>query len=89
MSEPQAGHNSEPVQKFEKEQLKEVVSRVEVLNEQIKGLRDDVSDLFKEAGGKGYDVKALRRTIAIRKMDAGKHEEFENVVETYLHALGG
>jgi uncharacterized protein (UPF0335 family) len=78
MSEP--GHNS-------KEQLKSIIDRVENLNTQIGELRSDQGDIFKEAGGQGYDVKALRRVIAIRKLDAGKHEEFENVVETYMHAL--
>jgi len=78
MSEPQAGHN----------QLQSIIGRIETLNEQIKGIQDDRTDIFAEAKGHGYDVKALRRVIAIRKMDAGKHEEFENVVETYLHALG-
>jgi uncharacterized protein (UPF0335 family) len=80
MSEP--GHNS-------KEQLKSIIDRVENLNTQIGELRSDQGDIFKEAGGQGYDVKALRRVIAIRKLGAGKHEEFENVVETYLQALGG
>lgn len=70
-------------------QLKSVIDRIERVNEEIKGLTDDRADIFKEAGSNGFDVKALRRVIAIRKMDAGKHEEFESVVETYLHALGG
>lgn len=80
--DPQSGHNSSG------EQLKSVIGRIENLAEQIKELRSDQTDIFKEAGGQGYDVKALRRVIAIRKLDAGKHEEFENIVETYLHALG-
>lgn len=81
MSEP--GHNV-----LAGDQLKSIIDRVENLNEQIKELSSDRSDIFKEAGGNGYDVKALRRVIAIRKMDTSMREEFENVVETYLHALG-
>lgn len=77
MSEP--GHNG---------QLQSIVERIENLNEQIKELRSDQGDIFKEAGGQGFDVKAVRRAIAIRKLDAAKHEEFESVVETYLRALG-
>lgn len=80
MSEPTIGHNSD--------QLKSIISRVETLNGQIKGIQDDRTDIFAEAKGQGYDVKALRRVIAIRKIDAGKHEDFENLVDTYLHALG-
>lgn len=69
-------------------QLKSIVERIEHLDEEIKGLRDDQKDIYAEAKGTGYDVKALRRVIAIRKMEAGKHEEFENIVDTYLNALG-
>lgn len=78
MSEPQAGHNG---------QLQSIVERIESLEENIQGFRADQKDIFAEAKSNGFDVKALRRAIAIRKMDAGKHEEFENVVETYLNAL--
>lgn len=79
MSEPSTGHNG---------QLKSVVERIESLEENIQGFRSDQKDIFTEAKSNGLDVKALRRVIAIRKMEAGKHEEFENIVDTYLHALG-
>ena len=79
MSEAQQGHNG---------QLKSVVERIESLEENIQGFRSDQKDIFAEAKSNGLDVKALRRVIAIRKMEAGKHEEFENIVDTYLHALG-
>jgi uncharacterized protein (UPF0335 family) len=77
----ETGHNSTA-------QLKSIVERIERLDEEIKGIRSDQKDIFAEAKGVGYDVKALRRVIAIRKMEAGKHEEFENIVDTYLNALG-
>lgn len=71
-----------------REQLKAIVERYENLDVEIKERRDDQKDILSEAKGNGYDVKALRRVIAIRKIDAGKHEDFENLVDTYLHALG-
>lgn len=76
-----SGHNSNA-------QLKSIIERIECLEENIQGFRADQKDIYAEAKGVGYDVKALRRVIAIRKMEAGKHEEFENIVDTYLHALG-
>jgi uncharacterized protein (UPF0335 family) len=79
VSEPTIGDNS---------QLKSVITRIESLEENIQGFRADQKDIYAEAKSKGLDVKALRRVIAIRKMDAGKHEDFENLVDTYLHALG-
>lgn len=79
MSQPTIGDNS---------QLKSVITRIESLEENIQGFRADQKDIYAEAKSNGLDVKALRRVVAIRKMEAGKHEEFENIVDTYLHALG-
>jgi uncharacterized protein (UPF0335 family) len=79
MSEAQPGHNG---------QLKSIVERVENLNEQIKELGSDRSDIFAEAKGNGYDVKALRKVIAIRKIDPTARAEQGALVETYLAALG-
>ena len=82
MSEPQAsGHNS-------REQLKSIIDRVENLNGEIKELRSDVSDIFKEANGNGFDVNALRHIIRIRAEDPNKRAEREAILETYMTTLG-
>jgi len=81
MSEPQAGHNS-------KEQLKSIIGRVESVNAEIKELRRDVTDIYKEAGGNGYDVKALRHIVRLRAEDPNKRAEREAILETYMQALG-
>lgn len=75
------GHNS-------KEQLKSIVERIEHLDEEIKGLRDDQRDIYTEAKGNGYDVKALRKVVALRKLDPKARQEQEAVLETYMQALG-
>lgn len=69
-------------------QLKSIVSRIEGVNEQIKGMQGDRKDIFAEAKSHGWDVKALRRVIALRSQDKVKRDEFENLVDTYMHALG-
>lgn len=79
MSEP--GHNSN-------EQLKSVVERIENVNEQIKGLTDDRGDIFKEAKGNGFDVKALRTIIRLRAMNPDDIAEQEAILDTYKNALG-
>jgi len=79
-AQPQ-GHNS-------KEQLKSIVERIERLDGEIKELRDDQKDIFSEAKGNGFDVKALRTIIRMRKMDVNDRQEQETILETYLHALG-
>lgn len=71
-----------------KEQLKSIVERVENLETEIKGLSDDRNDIYKEAAGNGYDVKALRTIVRMRKQDPDKRAEQEAILETYLHAMG-
>lgn len=71
-----------------KDQLRNIIERVERVSEEIKGLRSDVSDIFKEAGGNGYDVKALRHLVKLRAEDPAKRAEREAVLETYMQAMG-
>jgi uncharacterized protein (UPF0335 family) len=87
------GHNTgiaseSPATKFSKDQLKSVIERIERLEEEKKTISEDISDVYKEAKGNGYDVKALRTIVRIRKQDANERAEQETVLETYLHALG-
>ena len=71
-----------------KEQLKSIIERVENLNSEIKGLSDDKADIFKEAAGNGFDVKALRTIVRMRSMDDDKRRNQEAVLESYMLALG-
>lgn len=82
------GHNSEPATKFAKDQLKALIERVERLEEEKKTIADDIRDVYAEAKGNGYDVKALRAIVRRRKQDANDLAEHETIVETYMHALG-
>lgn len=70
------------------EQLKSVIGRVEKLEEEKAGIAADIRDVFAEAKGNGFDVKAIRTIIKLRKMDASQREEQENTVDTYRRALG-
>ncbi len=69
-------------------QLKAVVERIERLEEEKKALADDIRDVYAEAKGNGYDVKALRTIIRLRKQDKTERQEHEAILETYMHALG-
>ncbi|MDE2096829.1 MAG: DUF2312 domain-containing protein [Patescibacteria group bacterium] len=77
------GHNS-----IAKDQLKAIVERIERLEEEKKATADDIRDVYAEAKGNGFDVKALRQIIKLRKIDAAQRQEQEAVLETYMHALG-
>ncbi len=70
------------------DQLKSIIGRVEKLEEEKTGISADIRDVFAEAKGNGFDVKAIRTIIKMRKMDASEREEAETILDTYLHALG-
>jgi uncharacterized protein (UPF0335 family) len=73
------------------DQLKSIVERIERLEEEKAGLSEDIKDVYQEARGNGYEPKALRRIVRIRRMDASQkaaHEEVESILETYMQALG-
>lgn len=83
MSEPTSGHNV-----LAGDQLKSVIERIERLEEEKKTIADDIRDVFTEAKGVGYDVKALRTIVRLRKQDPGDRAEQDAILETYMHALG-
>lgn len=84
----EVGHNSKKVGGVAVDQLKSIIGRVEKLEEEKAGISADIRDVFAEAKGNGFDVKAIRTIIKMRKMDASEREEAENVLDTYLNALG-
>lgn len=69
-------------------QLQSIVERIENLDGEIKELRDDQKEVYSEAKSNGYDVKVLRKVVALRKQDPAARAEQQAVMETYLHALG-
>ncbi len=73
---------------FAKAQLKALVERIERLEEEKKALSEDIREVYAEAKGNGFDAKALRTIVRMRKMDTDERREQEEILETYLHALG-
>jgi uncharacterized protein (UPF0335 family) len=92
MQEPSIGHNSEtnesPATKFSKDQLRAIIERIERLEEEKKTISDDIRDIYAEAKGNGYDVKALRTIVRMRKQNANERSEQETILKTYMHAMG-
>lgn len=74
--------------KFAKNALKAFVERIERLDEEKKGISDDIKEIYAEAKGNGFDAKALRTLIRLRKMDTDERKESEAILETYMLALG-
>jgi uncharacterized protein (UPF0335 family) len=70
------------------EKLRQLVARIEKLEEEKKGIGDDVKESYAEAKAMGFDTKVLRQVIRLRKQDRQEREEQEQVRDLYLHALG-
>jgi len=88
MATAAAAKDEQSARRFAKDHLKAFVERVERLEEEKKALADDVRDVYAEAEANGFDVKALRAVVKLRKLDVNERREQEAVLETYLHALG-
>jgi uncharacterized protein (UPF0335 family) len=70
------------------DELRLLIERAERLEEEKRGLADDIKDVMGEAKSRGYDTKAIRKIMAIRKKKKDEYQEEEAILETYLHALG-
>ena len=88
MAMPAEKDNDDTAHSFAKGQLKAIIERIEGLEEEKKTISDDIKDVYGEAKGNGFDVKALRTIIRMRKQDADERQEQETILETYMQALG-
>ncbi|MGW8135413.1 DUF2312 domain-containing protein [Sphingomonas zeae] len=70
------------------DELRLLIERAERLEEEKKGISDDIKDVFAEGKGRGYDPKAMKRIIEIRKKKREEYQEEEAIVEVYMKALG-
>ena len=86
MSDVTIGHNSATA--VAADQLRAIIERVERLEEDKKAISDDIKDVYAEAKGNGYDVKALRTIVRLRKQDADERQEQESILDAYKAALG-
>ena len=71
-----------------REKLRQTVTRIERLEEEKREIAEQIKDVYAEAKAMGYDTKALRTCIRLRKQDRQERAEQEAILETYLDALG-
>ena len=71
-----------------KDQLRSFVERIERLEEEKAALGEDVKELYAQAKSTGFDTKAMKAVIRLRKQDPNDRNEFEAALVTYMHALG-
>jgi len=70
------------------EQLRSFIERIERLEEEKSAIASDIKDVFAEAKGTGFDTKAMRKLIALRKKEPHEREEEEQLLELYRAAVG-
>lgn len=74
-----------------KDQLRSIIERIENVEEEMKACSDDRKEIYSEAKGNGYEVKAIRRIVRLRKLDGPQKaaaDEVDSIFETYMNALG-
>ena len=70
------------------DQVKAFIERIERLEEEKAGIAGDIREIFAEAKGNGFDTKAMRKILALRKKDFSERQEEEAILELYMQALG-
>lgn len=70
------------------EQLRLLIERIERLEEEKKGISDDIKDVYAEAKSTGFDIKTMRDIIRLRRMEKHHRDEADMLLETYKSALG-
>jgi uncharacterized protein (UPF0335 family) len=70
------------------DRLRLLIERVERLEEEKKGIGDDIKDVYAEAKAVGYDAKIMRQIVRLRKMKPDDRKEMEAILDVYKAALG-
>jgi uncharacterized protein (UPF0335 family) len=76
------------LQKAAQDQLRQFVEQIERLEEEKKALAADIRDKFLEAKATGFDVKAMRQILRLRKKSKSERQEEEGLLAVYMAALG-
>lgn len=84
MAAAKEGHNSSATD----DRLRLLIERIERLEEEKKGIADDIKDVYDEAKAVGYDAKIMRQIVRLRKMKPDDRREMELILDTYKAALG-
>ncbi len=71
-----------------KEKLRQTISKIERLEEEKKEVSEQIKEVYGEAKALGFDVKAIRQVIRLRKIDRADREEMDMILDTYLRAVG-
>lgn len=87
MADDQSAH-ADVLNQNAQTQLKSIIERVERLEQEKAEIAEQIKEVFSEAKGNGFDVKAIRKVVRLRKIDRAKRMEEEAILDTYLVAIG-
>ena len=79
------GHNSNSI---DGGHLRAFIERIEKLEEEKRAINDDIKSVYAEARGTGFDARIMRKAVTLRKQDAAKRKEEEEILDLYLSQLG-
>jgi uncharacterized protein (UPF0335 family) len=88
MQEHDMEEETKAVENVAAAELRQLIERIERLEEEKASISDDIKDVYGEAKGRGYDTKAMRTIVRLRKKDANERIEEETILQTYMAALG-
>lgn len=71
-----------------REKLRQTIAKIERLEEEKKEITEQIKEVYAEAKAIGFDTRALRQVVRLRKIDKAAREEADMILETYLIALG-
>jgi uncharacterized protein (UPF0335 family) len=80
--------NSPSVDSVAADQLKTIIERVERLEEEKASIANDIKEIYAEAKANGFDTKAIRKIISLRRKNFEERREEEAILELYMQALG-
>jgi uncharacterized protein (UPF0335 family) len=87
-TEPSLGHNGGPLDTERKVQLQRYVGEIERWETEKQEIADNIGEIYTAAKDAGFDTKAIRHIVKVRKADRAKQQALENAVDVYKHALG-
>lgn len=83
-----AGHGDNGLDETTRAKLQSIVARVERLEEEKKGVADDIKEVMAQAKALGFDTKAVRAAIRLRKIDKAEREEAQMILDLYMDVIG-
>ncbi|MBJ2151693.1 DUF2312 domain-containing protein [Paracoccus sp. IB05] len=70
------------------DELRQLIERIEQYEAEKKDIAEQLKEVYAEAKGRGFDTKALRKIVSLRKQDADERQEADAILEVYMTALG-